>query len=293
MSTKPPSKVRSPRQAGTVGILLFGLGGLVACSPYSTFKDVPTNCSVEDGYDFDTKNTYPFDTTSDASSVWGPSGDAFCTNMSLGVETMPDGPRCGSSAALVFREATCNDWGSLFGFSTFGPRSEQAYEGMSFWARSPGNTDKTFLILLDDANTASGAGICTPPPVLTNTQNQPCLTVLDQSGNTTASSGCGAPPLPDACGNSYTAVVSVTSEWAFYPIPWSRFTQLAQPNRVPNSFFPQTGGIPGTGLMPSALWNLMIRAPKGGAMELWIDNLSFYRKKGSVAGADAGSDALK
>ena len=43
-----------------------------------------------------------------------------------------------------------------------------------------------------------------------------------------------APP-PDACGNSYSTVLPVTTDWQLYTIPFSQFHQTAMPNRVPNA----------------------------------------------------------
>jgi hypothetical protein len=84
--------------------------------------------------------------------------------------------------------------------------------------------------------------------------------------------------------------MAVTNEWALYTIPWSNFTQGAYPNRVPNSVLTETGDVPGTGLLTSKLFSLGIRPPKEAPFELWIDKLSFYRKK---ANPDAGPDAVQ
>jgi hypothetical protein len=277
------------------GVLLLGLGGSVGCDTYSTFKDAPSNCSVENAYEFDLKNTYAFDTAADGNIFWAPSGDPLCNgndggpprSVSLGVETMADGPRCGSQSALVFRSANCNDWGVLAGVSGFGPKDEHLYEGMSFWARSPGNTGKNFTIVMDDANTTKAGGHCLDPDG--GAQGSGTVTITLSTGEV-VSGTAGAASQPDWCGNSYTAAVTVTGDWRFYTIPFTTFTQAAQPNRVPNALLTETGGLPGTGLITSALENLIIRLPKESAMELWIDNLSFYKKKGSAANTDAARD---
>jgi hypothetical protein len=283
-------------------LLILVLGGLAACSTYSTFKEVPTNCSVEGGYDFDPNSTFPFETAADATTWWSPSGDPFCNgndggparSISLSVDPIEGGSRCGSSkAALVFHAAHCNDWGALVGFSNFGPRDESAYEGMSFWARSPGNTGKGFSIVMDDANTVGNTAGANCTNYDGGSPGQVTAGTYDPATGTPISGSTGAAALPDQCGNSYSAVVAVTGVWRFYTIPWSEFTQLAQPNRVPNSALTQTGGVPGTGLLTSKLWTLILRLPKESETDLWLDNLSFYRKKGSLAGADAGPDAAQ
>jgi hypothetical protein len=73
-------------------------------------------------------------------------------------------------------------------------------------------------------------------------------------------------------------VLTVASDWRFYTIPFSRFFQTSTPNRVPNPALPIKGPIPDNGLRTDHLSNLIFRMPKAVRTELWIDNLSFYRK---------------
>ena len=278
-------------------LLLLGLGGAGGCAAYPTVKDVPVNCSVENGYEFDLVDA--FDKVGNPQTLWGFSGDSICNppapgdaSVSLAVEPIKGEARCGSTAALVLRASHCNDWGGMFGFNSLGVNGKgldrSKYEGMSFWARAPGNTSKGFTLLLDDANTAAGVSDsrCKAYAADGGVQGQSTGTIVDQNGNV-ISGVVGAAPLPDQCGNSYVAPVVVTSEWAFYPVPFSSFTQTATPNRVPNSVLTETGGIPGTGLLTSALWNLILRFPKESNLELWIDNLAFYRKATPDAGPDS------
>jgi hypothetical protein len=91
-------------------------------------------------------------------------------------------------------------------------------------------------------------------------------------------------------GNSYYAVMLVTSEWVFYTIPWKQFTQQPYPNRVPNSILTETGDVPGTGLLTNQLYGLTIGPPKEAPFDLWLDQVTFYRKKGH--GPDAGPDVV-
>jgi hypothetical protein len=83
----------------------------------------------------------------------------------------------------------------------------------------------------------------------------------------------------------------VTSEWVFYTIPWKQFTQQPYPNRVPNSILTETGDVPGTALLTNQLYGLTIGPPKEAPFDLWLDKVTFYRKKGHAPGADAGLDA--
>ena len=59
-----------------------------------------------------------------------------------------DPPRCDSHQALEFLAYGNNYWGAGFGdwAHNSAPADGTGYEGISFWARSPGNTDKTFLL---------------------------------------------------------------------------------------------------------------------------------------------------
>ena len=290
-------------------VLSLGLGGSVGCDKYPTYKDVPINCSVTDQYDF--APLADFD--NGAPPFWGPSGDTLCNPASLSIAVQSDaGPPCGTTrAAMVIRSSHCNDWGSLTGFSNFGTpaKDESACLGLSFWARAPGNSTKTFTILLDDMNTfkqdpptmdasaeqeiSAGTGsYCvdlTPDGGTAPQSGQSSGTMLDPSGNIIPGS-TGAAPLPNQCGNSYSAIVAVTSEWRFYTIPWAKFVQDANPNRVPNSDLTQIGPTAGTALQTNRLRNLVLRFPKEAEMELWLAKLGFYAPKGSLPLNDAGRD---
>jgi len=99
-----------------------------------------------------------------------------------------------------------------------------------------------------------------------------------------------APPA-DACGNAYFLVATVTADWRLYTFPFGMFQQGNMPNRVPNGVFKMVGSVPGTALLTTKLTNFTLRMPKEATVELWIDNLSFYRKKGAATGSDGGADA--
>jgi hypothetical protein len=295
------------------GVLLLGLGGPVGCDKYPTYKDVPLNCSVTDEYDFDILADFE----TGGSPFWGPSGDSLCNppvsdagpdgvvtggrapSLSADVEKISGAGLCGSTKALVIRSSLCNDWGSLAGFSNFGspPRDESTRDGVSFWARAPGDSTKTFTLLLDDLNTAVNDDPAKKAADLNWTGSncvgvdggtqagQQVVNQVDSTGNIISGAWGGA-PLPFQCGNGYHAVVVVTSTWQFYTVPWTAFTQDAKPNRVPNPSLPQTGCVPGNGLLTSKLRYLTIRFPKEANSELWLDNLGFYSKKGQRS--DAG-----
>ena len=271
----------------SLAVLLLGLGGAAGCDKYTSLKDVPVDCTADVGYEFLTLSSY--ETVGD--NVFWSSGDATPGKVvgddaagDVFVEDIPDslgGPRCGSKAAAVLRASGNNDWGCLFGSNNVGaPRDASAYEGLSLWARDPGNTTKGFVIALDDENTAliSNIGNCKNYVPSTNAGQGTIPVTID--GQTVAvSSATTRAAYPDECGNSYSAVMLATSEWAFYTIPFGSFQQDPKPNRVPNAVLTQVGKAPGTALLTNQIMNLMIRMPKEANEQLWIDNLAFYRKK--------------
>jgi hypothetical protein len=291
--TAPGEAQRRPRaRLLCAGVLILGLGGSAGCDKYSTFRDVPVECSVEDAYELQSVDS--FETIKSPPADWWSSNDNLVLDggTSSDVEAISGGARCGSTAALVLRSTGANDWGTIFGFNNFGPRDEHLFEGMAFWARAPGNTSKGFTILLDDPNTTvTTGGYCIGVDGGTQSQTSPTATP-GPGAQATASVG-GTSPLPFQCGNSYSAVVTVTSEWKLYPIPFTKFTQTATPNRVPNVYLTDAGAVTGTGLITSNLVNLVIRFPKESQVELWLDNLSFYNRKKSVVDAEAGADVAQ
>jgi hypothetical protein len=275
------------------GLLILGLASAIGCSTYPTLKDVPIDCTTDDGYEFLTISDY--DKEGGDPVFWG-SGDSTPgkvvgsnANGEAFVEHMPDtiGPRCDSNAAAVLRAAHNNDWGCLFGSNNLGaPRDASTYEGLSFWARAPGNSTKTFLILLDDPNTTYNKdlniGNCTNyAPQASDTG---MISATGPDGTSVAISGSATrAPYPDECGNSYTFNMVVTSDWAFYAIPFGQFQQDAKPNRVPNAVLTHVGTAPGTTLLTDNLMTLIIRMSKEANEELWLDNLAFYRRTAAAS----------
>ena len=272
------------RWAAAAGLCIFALGAAPGCDPYTTLKDIPIDCGADDGYEFLSVGNN-FDTI-DENVFWG-AGDSTPGKVAgddkgyVFVESIPDGPRCDSSAAAVLRAAGNNDWGCLFGSNNVGaPRDASSYEGVSFWARSPGNTTKSFVMLLNDPNTAivAGVGVTSNCIDLGGGENNPNITVSIDGQSVPTSGGATRPILPNECGNGYTATMMVTSEWAFYTVPFGRFQQDPKPNRVPNEVLTQVGTAPGTALLTDKLLTLIIRMPKEARTELWLDNLAFYRQ---------------
>jgi hypothetical protein len=294
-----------PRAAGLL-VVCVGLGGAIGCTAYPTLKvAAPLDCSVEDQYEFQSPMIDTFEPGENL--TWFSSGDPNFMP-TVAVEPITDGTRCGSTGALVYRTAHNNDWGSLIGDYGFpGPtgRDGSMYEGLSFWARAPGNTNKTFTILLGDANTNCGGtadpmtGLCPDPPgaycktysTPDGGSGAPLGTVYDPATGMPISGTTMQAPPADSCGNAYFLVATVTADWRLYTFPFGMFQQGNMPNHVPNSVFTMIGSVPGTALLTTKLTNFTLRMPKEATVELWMDNLSFYRKKGSATGSDGGTDA--
>jgi hypothetical protein len=300
----------------TAPLLLLALAGAVGCKAYPTHEPVPLDCSIEDRYEILMLD--PFDTVGIA-MIWSSSdfpdaGVPMCSEEDFTrnnvriracVEPIAGEPRCGSTAALVIRARENNDWGAVAGYNTFGPRDLSMYEGVSFWARAPGPTGKSFTVGFDDWNTVDPTPF-EPPPASSDSNCtarvpdggadaavvQPGGTIIDPGTGMVIGGGtAGESPRPSECGNVYNANVIVTADWQFYTVPFSDFQQTASPNRVPNPALTQAGAVPGTGLLTSKLRNLLFRVPKEQDMDLWLDNFGFYRRRTADGGSDGGADA--
>ena len=255
--------------------LLAALGAAGGCTSYSTAVSIPVDCNVESAYEFDVLTRVPPSNAYSAGSLTvGASSPAPVA------ETIPEGMLCGATTALVIRAAHNNDWGSLVGFYGLGMMDESAFQGVSFWARAPGGTNKGFTLALDDANTysAQDAGTnCTDYGGDGGTNN-PGGTIYDPSTNMPISGVTTNAPPADACGNSYSLAMTVTTGWRLYTFPFTEFHQAPMPNRVPNAKLMEEGGLPGSGLLTNKIMNIVFRMPREANTELWVTKLTFYRK---------------
>lgn len=161
------------------------------------------------------------------------------------------------------------------------------FEGIAFWARTPGTSNHSVMLTLNNADTALQAPTgycyfprvpasrCTPPP--TDATAGLGLAVVDyQSGTATAGGVPTRIPEPGECGNAFQQVLTTTPDWQFYTLPFDTFFQLPLPNRVASGFDAAT------------LLQIAVVFPKEVRTELWIANFRFYRRKG---GANAAPDA--
>jgi hypothetical protein len=220
----------------------------------------------------------------------------------------PDPPegcgKDGDTGMIELRASGHNFYGTGFGdwiHNAGGSRANgTGYEGISFWARSPGNTDKTFTLSVDDGQT-----IVLPPEVPDGGGPLPVATAADQDldgdgfvgpGDIARGTRCRLPPPqdlgraacyyggtqppatatrvpePDECGNQFHTNITTTPDWHFYLVPWNQLVQWPCPNRL-------AGGIDG-----SDIAKMEIKFIQGSSYDLWLDNIAFYRRR-----ADAGS----
>jgi len=278
-------------RSGCKCVLLLGLGAMIGCSAYPTFREESVNCAADSDYEFDPKEVPPRNCSADSTA-----GHDHDASIDPALETIEGGGRCGSQQAVVIRLSHYNDWGASCGFyDGWSPiaRNEAAYDGLSFWARAPGNTSKAFTLSISDANTtavAQGGNCIIYDAVDGGIQGSTITAFQDPTNPGVIISGSGvASRLPDECGNTtrtnaYTYVMSVTAEWAFYTIAFSHFTQAPYANRVPNTVLTEAGDVPGTGLLTSEIFGFDIQPPKETAFELWLDKIRFYRTKTPDAG---------
>lgn len=188
-------------------------------------------------------------------------------------EEIPEGARCGSTKALHLVASRNNDWGGFFGnyFIAQNPRSVAEWEGLAFWARAEGGTERSFTIELDDkytANVTDDAGqlnpdhesACIDEEEQTTNQNTNTTGIAQSSGQI-----AGWVPSENGCGNPHQYQLTVTHDWKLYLIPFGDFTQQPLPNRRLEGFDRET------------LRAVRIRPPKDAILDLWIDDFGFYR----------------
>jgi hypothetical protein len=183
------------------------------------------------------------------------------------IEDVPErGPqepgRCGQTESGVFRARGFTDWGAFFAdYSTATqniPGSE-IWEGVSFWARTPTNSDHSFFFLVDNVYTALLKSDDPSSP-----DNKCVDTTQDENGNDVYPEGTDP---SETCGNSFSHIVTTDETWRYYTLPFSEFVQdRSRPN------------VRSEGLDPTVQFvRFTIRFPVETDIELWLDDLSLYR----------------
>lgn len=235
------------------------------------------------------------DTTPGATRTQQPDGGAFPT------QPIEDGGRCGSLRSLLLQSSGYHDYGS--GFIDYNPGGDQVlcstltpvpdaavgnpnetcpinaagYEGIAFWARSPGASTKTVTLeltdthsynpSLNDAGLPSALTDCTPSVIDAGSNGVNVYTSTAPGNVATGSTVASAQPPPNSCGNYFQYWLITSADWQFYQIPFSAFHQTASPNRNAQGFDPST------------FYSLTVIVDKESQLNLWFDDFGFYPKK--------------
>lgn len=212
-----------------------------------------------------------------ATAGTGGSGTGSAT-LSVAILPIENGGRCGSLNSLVLRSAGHTDWGSVFGdwrlasapgtafCENCGPWDGTGYDGIAFWARTTVDGDKSVTLLLDTWQTSSSGTENVDKELVckfdcsagSGTRSR------DEAGNVTSQTYVSP---PGTCGNSFQRVINLASDWQFYTVPFSSFYQELKPNLSP-------GGVD-----PAHINGFSIRPAKEASVEIWLDDISFYRRK--------------
>lgn len=211
--------------------------------------------------------------------------------------------RCGDTGVIELQASGHNFYGAGFGDYAHNADTSRAngagYEGISFWARSPANTDKTFMLYVDDGRTIvlppdapdagllppatsadqdlDGDGFVGPGDIARGTRcrlppTQTLVRATCYGGGAQPPAAATRVPAPDECGNQFHTYVTTTDEWQLFLVPWDQLAQWPCPNRLP-------GGID-----PADIAKIEIKFIQGSTYDLWLDNFAFYRRR-----LDAGS----
>lgn len=207
--------------------------------------------------------------------------------------------RCGDTRLLKLEAEGLNFWGAGFADWAHNQSSSRAngsgYEGLSFWARSPANAEKHFLLHVDDGRTLvlppdppaegglppataadqdlDGDGFVGPGDIARGTRCR--LPPSEELGSVACyrggvdgpPSGAARVPEPDECGNAFHTWIATTESWQLFLIPWDELVQWPCPNRL-------DGGIDRADIA-----KLEIKLQQGTRYEIWLDNIAFYRRR--------------
>jgi hypothetical protein len=255
-------------------------------------------CAEADAYEF--RNISDFGSGASGWFLYADNtpGGVPDTTMGSNVQiTQVDAPgRCGDTGMVELKAYGHNFYGTGYGDYAHNPSSSRAdgtgYDGISFWAKSPGNTDKTFQFTVDDGRTiklpdsVDGGlpavnpgdqdldhdGFIGPGDIFSGTECRvPPSTKLASpacyAGGAQPPGTTSRVPEPDECGNQFHTWVTVTDEWHLYRIPWDQLVQWPCPNRL-------EGGIDHADIA-----EMEILFIQGSVFDLWLDNIAFYRSR--------------
>lgn len=279
------------RATATFGSLFLLLAS--ACSAGDR-SPVELDCSIADAYEF--RNISNFNGTmtgwyqyADATPGGVPNIPVDGSNVPVTLLETPG--RCGDIAVMKLAAWGHNFWGTGFGDYEHNPVAARAvgtgYEGISFWARAARNSEKQFMLHVDDGRTVrldlavdvNGDGIIDddeglrPGDIVPGTSCR--LPPPDEVGEAACyNGGVDGPasagvrvPVPGECGNSFHTRVTATENWQLVLIPWNELVQWPCPNRL------------GDEIDEADIAKFEIKFEQGTRYEIWIDNIAFYRRR--------------
>jgi hypothetical protein len=277
----------------TLAIALLPL--LAGCGQADDRPPLPgADCSGSDGYEL--LNISNFSGTESgwfrfADPTPGGTPNPTVEGSNVPVSEIPPPGRCGDTQAIKLEMRGHNFWGSGFGDWTHNQAAARAngtgYLGIGFWARAERDSEKQFLLNVDDGRTLvlppelpeatpadqdlDGDGLIGPGDIVGGTSCR--LPPSEELGEATCyNGGVGGPPSggtrvpsPGECGNAFHTRVTVGEAWQFYTVPFEELVQWPCPNRV-------EGGID-----PADVAKFEIKLIQGASYELWLDDIAFYR----------------
>jgi hypothetical protein len=300
------------------GLLLVASG----CGVSNRVQNGPSvDCSVADAYEFLNINNFtaidsgwyyyadttPQETTIASLQAQYPNVPPIDLAKKYGLAyqqavTLDAPGRCGDTRVLELVARGYNFWGA--GFADWQHETSKAdgtgYQGLSFWARSAPNTEKTFMFYVDDGRTIvltrakpdaagvfsatgpndqdlNGDGLLNAGDIAFDTECRipPVQALCDPAcyyGGVQPPAAAVCVPASNECGNQFHKYITTTEDWQLFLIPWNELVQWPCPNRL-------EGGI-----NPADIRKFEIKVRQGTNYEIEIDNIAFYRLR-----ADAGN----
>jgi hypothetical protein len=144
--------------------LVAALPAVAACNALPERAPTELNCNPYP--DIEDSSIFAFDQPGEAD--WYDFTDNTPSGVAMfGVKDLsgqPQGERCGNSQAMVIDSYGYNDWGA--GFTTWtlrnGGKDASGWDGISFWARTIDESDRSFNLILQDRFGSDAARITNP-----------------------------------------------------------------------------------------------------------------------------------
>lgn len=251
------------------------------------------DCSQDDGYEFLNISNFSGSQTGwfryadptpgsipdpDKLQIESPTSDDEGSNVP---PTRLDPPRCpdADSGILRLEASGHNFWGSGFGDWEHNGAASRAdgagFDGIAFWARSERDSEKSFLLNVDEGRTIilDDEGLYGPGDVVPGTEcrlpppeDVGAVDCYNGGVDQPSSAGTRVPELNE-CGNAFHTLITTTETWQLFLIPWKQLLQWPCPNRLDD------------GINPADIAKFEIKFDQGTSYDLWIDDIAFYRPR--------------